>query len=133
LLHDAVEDAGGLETRDEIRERFGDRVAKIVMDCTDAWEQPKPPWRQRKDAYLAKLPSKSRDSLLVSLADKVHNARAIRDDYRDPQIGDKIWSRFAGGKSGTIWYYQELSKFFSEFMPGRLADALAEAVTNFSD
>jgi hypothetical protein len=103
------------------------------MDCTDAWEQPKPPWKQRKDAYIAKLPSKSRDSLLVSLADKVHNARAIRDDYRDPQIDDKIWSRFAGGKRGTIWYYQELSKFFSEVMPGRLADALAEAVANFSD
>ena len=129
LLHDAVEDAGGLETLEEIRVQFGDRVANIVWDCTDAWENPKPPWKDRKDAYVAKLPTKHPDSLLVSLADKVHNARAIRDDYRE--IGDEIWNRFAGGKEGTIWYYRALSQTFSEVMPGRLADALARLAAEF--
>lgn len=129
LLHDAVEDQGGLETLDEIRRQFGDRVADIVRDCTDAWEQPKPPWKERKDTYLAKLPTKPLDSLLVSLADKVHNARAIRDDYG--KLGDELWDRFAGGKEGTIWYYRELSRIFSEVMPGRLADALARMVAEF--
>jgi (p)ppGpp synthase/HD superfamily hydrolase len=55
LLHDAVEDQGGAPILDEIREQFGDRVAKIVNECTDAWEEPKPPWRARKESSLAKL------------------------------------------------------------------------------
>ncbi len=129
LLHDAVEDAGGLETLKEIREQFGDRVANIVWDCTDASENPKPPWKERKDTYVAKLPSKPPASLLVSLADKVHNARAIRDDYRE--LGDKLWDRFAGGKDGTIWYYRELSKIFSEVLPGSLARTLKRVVASF--
>ena len=74
LLHDAVEDQGGAETLAKIRTRFGDAVAAIVSDCTDAWTEPKPPWRARKEAYLAALPGKPAQSLLVSLADKTHNA-----------------------------------------------------------
>ncbi len=77
LLHDAAEDQGGAETLDDIRKRFGDAVAEIVADCTDAWTDPKPDWRPRKEAYLAKLPAKPTPSLLVSLADKTHNAEAI--------------------------------------------------------
>ena len=76
LLHDAAEDQGGAETLEEIGKRFGDAVAEIVSDCTDAWTEPKPDWRPRKEAYLAKLPSKPARSLLVSLADKTHNAEA---------------------------------------------------------
>lgn len=82
LLHDAAEDQGGEATLNATRERFGDGVAAIVADCTDAWTEPKPPWRARKEAYLAALPAKSMRSLLVSLADKVHNAQAIADDRR---------------------------------------------------
>ena len=55
LLHDGPEDAGGHETLEEIRRRFGDRVADIVADCSDTFETPKPPWRERKEAYLAHL------------------------------------------------------------------------------
>jgi (p)ppGpp synthase/HD superfamily hydrolase len=68
---------------EEIRGRFGDVVAEIVSDCTDAWTEPKPDWRPRKGAYLAKLPSKPEQSLLVSLADKTHNAAFACD--RDPR------------------------------------------------
>jgi hypothetical protein len=77
LLHDAAEDQGGAETLEEIRRQFGDTVAEIVSDRTDAWTEPKPDWRARKEAYLAKLPGKPTQSLLVSLADKTHNAEAI--------------------------------------------------------
>src|SRR5262245_43980526 len=70
LLHDAAEDQGGMATLAEIRAAFGDKVAAIVSDCTDAWVEPKPPWRARKEAYIAALPHKSPESLLVSLADK---------------------------------------------------------------
>src|SRR4051794_38445878 len=81
LLHDAAEDQGGHATLNVIRERFGTEVAQIVADCTDAWVEPKPEWRTRKKAYLARLPSKPVTSLLVSLADKLDNAEAILSDY----------------------------------------------------
>jgi hypothetical protein len=76
LLHDAVEDQGGAATLNAIESRFGRLVAEIVSDCTDSWEEPKPDWRLRKEAYLATLPAKPARSLLVSLADKTHNAES---------------------------------------------------------
>lgn len=129
LLHDAAEDQGGAPRLAAIRHRFGDLVADIVADCTDAYTDPKPPWRPRKEAYLASLPSKPKSSLLVSLADKVHNAEAIHQDYLE--LGDKLWSRFTGGADGTRWYYESLSDFFSKKMPGKLASRLAKAVSGF--
>ena len=130
LLHDGPEDQGGLETLQEIERRFGAGVAEIVRDCTDAWTIPKPEFRARKEAYLEKLPGKPKRSLLVSLADKTHNAEAILYDYR--AIGDGLWSRFSGGADGTRWYYRELAIFFAREMPGRMSDRLSRAVTEFS-
>jgi len=129
LLHDAAEDQGGDATLADIRRRFGDAVAQIVNDCTDAWEEPKPEWRPRKEAYLAILPKKSPQSLLVSLADKTHNAEAILFDYR--ALGDDLWPRFNGGADGTRWYYRALADVFAQSMPGRLSDRLARAVREF--
>lgn len=129
LLHDAAEDQGGQETLDEIRRRFGDTVATIVADCTDAWEELKPAWRPRKEAYIAKLPEKDTLSLLVSLADKTHNARAILNDYR--QIGDALWGRFNGGKEGTFWYYRTLAAVYQEALPGALSVELTLTVEAF--
>lgn len=130
LLHDAAEDQGGEETLADIRRRFGDAVAQIVHDCTDAWIEPKPEWRPRKEAYLAALPMKASQSLLVSLADKTHNAEAILFDYR--VLGPGLWSRFNGGQDGTRWYYGALVDIFSEWMPGHLSDRLSRAVAGFS-
>jgi hypothetical protein len=79
---------------------------------------------------LAKLPAKLPRSLLVSLADKTHNAEAILFDYR--VLGDALWDRFNGGAAGTRWYYQSLASFFSDVMPGRLSDRLSRAATAFS-
>lgn len=130
LLHDAAEDQGGAETLADIKRRFGDAVAEIVSDCTDAWTEPKLEWRPRKEAYLAKLPGKPAQSLLVSLADKTHNAEAILFDYR--VLGDPLWDRFNGGAEGTRWYYRALADVFSQVMPCRLSDRLSRAVTAFS-
>jgi (p)ppGpp synthase/HD superfamily hydrolase len=130
LLHDAAEDHGGAARLDEIRNKFGNTVATIVSDCTDAWVEPKPPWRPRKKAYLAVLPGKPRESLLVSLADKTHNAEAILVDYR--VLGDRVWERFNGGAKGTRWYYSALAEVFSKAIPGPLADRLSGSVTAFS-
>jgi (p)ppGpp synthase/HD superfamily hydrolase len=130
LLHDAAEDQGGAETLDDVRQRFGDAVAEIVSDCTDSWTDPKPEWRPRKEAYLAKLPAKPTQSLLVSLSDKTHNAEAILFDYR--VLGESLWPRFNGGAEGTRWYYGALADVFSQTMPGRLSDRLLRAVAAFS-
>lgn len=110
LLHDAMEDQGGLPTLEEIRRRFGDRVATIVDACTDAYDEPKPPWRPRKEAYLDRLPGEPPEALLVSLADKVHNARTILLDVRAD--GEGYLDNFTGGRVGTLWYYRALVEAF---------------------
>jgi GTP pyrophosphokinase len=117
LLHDAVEDQGGAATREEIRRRFGDTVTEIVDGCTESDETPKPPWLQRKEAYIAQISTASASVRLVSAADKLYNARSILNDYR--LIGDAVWERFQGGKSGTLWYYRSLVEAFrtTEFIP----------------
>jgi (p)ppGpp synthase/HD superfamily hydrolase len=118
LLHDTLEDqshrfAGGSDAlRDYIQDRFGMRVLEIVEGCTDTDVQPKPPWKERKDAYLAHLADADASVLLVSCADKLHNARSILQDYR--QVGEALWSRFRGGKEGTLWYYQALVEAFTQ-------------------
>lgn len=112
LLHDAIEDQGGDATRQEIRRRFGDTVTAIVDGCTDSETIPKPPWRERKEAYIAHISSASPSVLLVSCADKLYNARSILQDYRI--VGEEIWQRFTGGKIGTLWYYKALVKAFRQ-------------------
>ncbi|MGB2910259.1 MAG: HD domain-containing protein [Anaerolineales bacterium] len=112
LLHDAVEDQGGIETLDEIRRRFGERVAHIVLGCSDSFESPKPPWRERKENYLSHLREADIDILHVSLADKLHNACSILGDLQ--QHGDVIWERYKGGEDGTLWYYRSLVDVFRE-------------------
>lgn len=127
LLHDAVEDQGGAAMRKEIRQRFGERVAAIVDGCTDTDEFPKPPWRARKEAYIAYLPSASPSVLLVSSSDKLHNARSILRDYRAE--GDAVWKRFTGGKEGTLWYYRALTSAYLAINPTPLVEELDRTVT----
>jgi (p)ppGpp synthase/HD superfamily hydrolase len=126
LLHDAVEDQGGQPMLERIRSRFGQRVADVVAACSDTDVVPKPPWRQRKEQYIAGIAHKSPSALLVSLADKVHNSRAILADLQ--AHGDLVWQRFSGGKEGTIWYYRQLTDAFRGRTPPRLWEALEEAV-----
>lgn len=125
LLHDAIED-GGIAWEPVIRDQFGPRVAKIVRACTDADTHPKPPWRARKEAYLADLEDNHRDVLLVSAADKLHNARSIVGDLRTH--GPAMFGRFNAGREGTLWYYRTLAKVLSRRLPGRLTQELEELV-----
>lgn len=137
LLHDAIEDqgqhfAGGVDgLRDEIERAFGTAVLAIVEACTDADTIPKPPWQTRKEAYIAHIRTASADVLIVSCADKLHNARAILSDYR--AIGEALWSRFTAGKEGTLWYYQALVDAFQSNpeTPRSLAKELAQTVAQF--
>ncbi len=104
LLHDAVEDQGGQETLDEIRRRYGNRVARIVAACSDTDQSPKPPWRERKEAYVERLRTEPYSVRLVVAADKLHNARHLLSSYRVQ--GDDLWPHFKGGSDGTLWYYR---------------------------
>ena len=131
LLHDAVEDQGGLPRLAEIRARFGDAVAAMVADCTDAHEEPKPEWHPRKEAYIASLAKKPARSLAVSLADKTHNAAAINADLR--AHGETVWSRFTGGKGGTLWYYRALANAFRAHAPGIAAERFAREVDEMEE
>lgn len=107
LLHDAAEDQGGERTLAEIRDRFGADVASIVAECSDTFETPKPPWRARKERYLAHLSAASDGAVLVSLADKLDNARAILRDFRAE--GNAVWERFnARDPQQQLWYYRSV-------------------------
>ncbi|EDX73338.1 HD domain protein [Coleofasciculus chthonoplastes PCC 7420] len=127
LLHDAIEDQGGAATREEIRRRFGDTITEIVDGCTDADTTPKPPWRQRKEAYIAHIPTASASVRLVSAADKLHNAWSILKDYRI--LGDNLWQRFHGGKDGTLWYYRALIDAFRTQESTPIIDELDRVVS----
>jgi len=127
LLHDAVEDQGGPNTLQMIRERFGPKVAKIVADCSDCeGEGTKPPWSERKKKYIDHLPHLSPSSRIVSLADKIHNAGTILRDVR--QHGVQTFECFNGKRDGTLWYYDALARTFLEQKPDEMAKELGRIV-----
>jgi (p)ppGpp synthase/HD superfamily hydrolase len=106
LLHDAIEDGEPTEAARATVWSFGDEVGRIVEGCTDADSHPKPPWRERKEAYLAGLANEDRSILLVSASDKLHNARSIVRDLRVD--GEDLWERFSAPRDQTLWYYRSL-------------------------
>jgi (p)ppGpp synthase/HD superfamily hydrolase len=126
LLHDVAEDCGGVSILNQVRRRFGKRVAHIVEGCSDAFTTPKPPWRERKEPYIRHLRTADADTPLVSAADKLHNARSIVADYREH--GERIWERFHGKREGTLWYYRALLDEFKRKKPNRIVDELERVV-----
>lgn len=137
LLHDAVEDAPDAEEAIRratlIRERFGDHVALIVQGCTDGTPDAhgrKDNWRTRKEAYLSHLQATSPDILLVSCADKLHNARAIVSDLR--LIGAAVFERFTAGRDGTLWYYSQLAMIFGCKLQSPIAHELERTVKDMN-
>jgi (p)ppGpp synthase/HD superfamily hydrolase len=126
LLHDAVEDGGGRPVLDEIRRRFGERVAAIVWACSDTDEAPKPPWKERKARYIAHVRAAGPDARRVSCADKLHNARSILRDYR--LEGERLWERFSAPAEEQLWYYRALLEAFRQPDRTPLVDELARVV-----
>jgi len=127
LLHDAVEDCGGPQRQREIEELFGKEVGAIVAGCTDTDQNPKPPWRERKEKYIAHLRAAPAGTRLVSASDKLHNAQAILHNLRED--GDEVWSRFKGGKDGALWYYRSLVTAFREHGESALIEELDRVVS----
>lgn len=124
LLHDGPEDQGGLTTLETIGRMFGDRVRSIVEACSDTFEKPKPPWEERKRAYLEHLSGDDvpRSVLLVSAADKLHNLITTVDDLEEQRSG--FWDRFNSTAEQQVWYYRSLADIYHERLGGRLTDAV---------
>ncbi len=122
LLHDVVEDCGGMPRLREIRKQFGSRVAKIVEGCTDSFGEPKAEWVERKKDYLREVKHADAETRLVSASDKLHNVRTILADYR--RHGEAIWTRFSGKKEGTLWYYRALCDEYRRRNPNRITREL---------
>ena len=127
LLHDAAEDAGGHERIDDIRERFGDKVADIVDACSDTMVIPKPPWRKRKEDHIDHLKKASTSVRLVVAADKLYNAQSMIRDHRIH--GDSLWSRFNAPKEDTVWFYRSVTEALRHAGPCPLIDELDRCVT----
>ena len=134
LLHDAAEEGGGEPRLAEIRARFGDDVADIVLGCSDSLVQnpeEKAPWRERKENYLAHLSTAGRSVCLVSASDKLHNVRAIVRDYR--AHAEAMWSRFQGRRDGTLWYYREVADTLAARLRSPLTRDLVREVDELLD
>jgi (p)ppGpp synthase/HD superfamily hydrolase len=132
LLHDAAEDQGGEATLAEIEERFGAGVAGIVRECSDTFETPKPPWQARKKAYLEHLPGASGGTILVSLADKLDNARALLRDFRSD--GPALWQRFTQNDPQLhLWYYTSLLAAYQSRTDSWLVDELERVLTELAE
>lgn len=111
ILHDTVEDTSA--TIEQIRTKFGDRVADLVQHETAPMADDVP-WRQRKEAQIAQLAKAPYDSKVVAMGDKLSNMRTLAADYK--AIGDKLWSRFhaPNGKADLAWYYRSLAEALSD-------------------
>ena len=132
LLHDAIEDQGGLPTLTRIVNLFGPGVGAIVEACSDSTVQPKPPALERKRRYIEHLDqdTTSTDVLLVSSADKLHNLRSILTDYRT--VGPAVWDRFKLGPSDQLWYYQSLADIYRRRLGGPLSTELDRLVAELA-
>jgi (p)ppGpp synthase/HD superfamily hydrolase len=129
LLHDAVEDHGGLLRQQDIEQNFGPNVARMVEGLSDSFSEDaskKLSWMERKQAYIQRLRGEPEDVRLISAADKLYNARAILEDYRE--IGPKVWDRFKRGRSDQIWYFDELIAVFKSFGTSGVVEELERVV-----
>jgi len=132
LLHDAAEDQGGEATLAEIEQRFGKMVASIVEECSDTVVTPKPPWRERKEQYIANLKTVSDSTIRVSLADKLDNARAVLRDFR--RHGSTLWQRFnTDDPHEHLWYYRSLLKVYRRRSDSWLVDELERVIRTLED
>lgn len=125
LLHDYLEDVKGA-TGEELEERFGPRVRRLVEQLSDTTEHPKPPWRERKVTYLDELRYEPAELKLISASDKLHNARSILRDLH--LIGEELWERFTGKKDGSLWYYEAVVDALGEGWSHPILEELRETV-----
>jgi (p)ppGpp synthase/HD superfamily hydrolase len=128
LLHDAVEDQGGMETYHRIREQFGTQVADLVLQLSDSAGFPRPPWEERKKRFLDSLRTASLAVQRIVLCDKIDNLRQLLSAY--DRWGETVWQKFRGGRDGTLWYHREILKILEE---GPHGSALQAGLVEYRD
>ncbi len=129
VLHDAIEDQPEQTPRATIRRRFGDEVVAMVQGLSDAEVIPKPPWLARKQAYFERLKSEPENVVLISAADKLHNARAILSDFISE--GESLWDRFSVSNQGAlpqVWYFNNLLTIYESRLDRRFTWELRATV-----
>lgn len=134
ILHDTVEDHGGMPRLQDIEHNFGAEVARLVKGLTDSFaEDPseRAPWEERKRAYVERLGREPLDVQLISAADKLYNARTILSDYRD--IGNRVFERFKRGGDEQLWYFSELLRVFRGHPANRIVDEFARVVNELKE
>jgi (p)ppGpp synthase/HD superfamily hydrolase len=134
VLHDAVEDHGGRTRLEDVRQNFGDNVARMVEGLSDSLaEEPdkKEDWKIRKEKYLARLPSESRETRLISAADKLYNARTILDEHR--VTGANVFRRFKRGRKDQLWYFDSLLTIFKSAGTNRIVDELERVLEKLTE
>jgi (p)ppGpp synthase/HD superfamily hydrolase len=134
ILHDTVEDHGGKRTLDEVERKFGRNVARMMEGLSDTLAEDhdkKEGWEERKNAYLARLQTEPQDVLLISVADKLYNARTILDDLKE--IGPVVWDRFKRGPDKQLWYFCALLDVFQARMNSRMVAELKRTVDEIAD
>ena len=131
LLHDAAEDCGGRPMLDTVRVMFGNEVASIVECCTDTFEEPKPAWRPRKEAYLERMKHEPERARLVVTADKLHNLSNTLRDIRTKGV-DRWIIGTAGTPNGSaekqLWYYRACRDALATGWTSPLLDEFSQAV-----
>ena len=127
LLHDVLEDCG--VTREELEARYGARVASIVVAATDTTDDPKPPWRPRKEAHIAKVKEQPPEVKLVLSADKLHNAQSIVRDLGRRSVGADVFNRFTADKPDVQWYYRAMWSALAHGFDHEIIDELDRIVT----
>jgi (p)ppGpp synthase/HD superfamily hydrolase len=129
LLHDTVEDHGGMPRLREVEARFGPNVSRMVAGLSDTFAEDhdkKEGWEERKAAYVDRLKREQDDVLLISAADKLYNAKAILEDYRE--IGDVVWERFHRGPEQQLSYFNALLRVFDAHPRNRIVDEFERTV-----
>ncbi|MGY8684198.1 HD domain-containing protein [Bradyrhizobium sp. UFLA05-153] len=104
-LHDTIEDTD--TTREELAAKFSDRVASLVVECTDDMRLPKAERRRRQ---VIDAPKKSADAKLIKIADKISNIGARIHAEPNPEERDDLvdytgWAErvVAGCRGGNPW------------------------------
>jgi (p)ppGpp synthase/HD superfamily hydrolase len=138
ILHDVVEDCVRdgftremLEQR--IGEKFGEDILSTVLGVTyrrvddDGVELSS---EDRKQDYLDRLGEAGEAALWVCAADKVHNANCVLTDLRRTVDPGSVWSRFGGGRAGTVkWYRDVLTRLEELGFDQPIVEELRAAVT----
>ncbi len=123
IVHDVLEDTA--VTRDELANALGEEVTQIVEGVS---EDTSLEWEARKEAYAHAVAAASESIKAVSVADKIHNAESMIDDYA--LKGKDIWKPFSRGKEKKIWFeellYTELKKTWDHPLLNRYEKAIEQ-------